>query len=180
MKLSLPDILRLVIAGSAVGLAATFVSAAGPSTRSGGPASRSAGAELVGTAQIIDGDTIKVAGTRIRLWGIDAPEHNQTCQGKRGETYQCGRDSTAVMRELAAGRRVECTPRDHDRYGRIVAVCRTESGELNATMVRRGWAVDYTKNSGGRYDSEQEQARRDQLGIWAGRFDMPEQWRHRR
>jgi endonuclease YncB( thermonuclease family) len=59
-------------------------------------------------------------------------------------------------------------------------VCRTESGELNAAMVRRGWAVDYTKYNGGRYHSEEQEARRDQLGIWAGRFDMPEQWRHRR
>jgi hypothetical protein len=33
--------------------------------------------------------------------------------------------------------------------------------------------------SGGRYHAEEEQARNEQLGIWAGRFDMPEQWRHR-
>jgi hypothetical protein len=37
----------------------------------------------------------------------------------------------AAGRVRAAGR---------DRYGRTVAVCRTESGELNAAMVRRGWA----------------------------------------
>ena len=175
MKLSVPDILRLVVAASAVGLAATLISEAGTD-----PSPRSAGAELAGTARVIDGDTIEVAGTRVRLWGIDAPEHDQTCQGKRGETYECGRDSSAVLREITNGQRVECAPRDRDRYGRTVAVCRTESGELNAAMVRRGWAVDYTRHSGGRYRSEQEQARRDQLGIWAGRFDMPEQWRHRR
>jgi endonuclease YncB( thermonuclease family) len=174
MKLSVPDILRLAIGASAVGLLATLVSEAGINS-----SPRSAGAELAGTAYVIDGDTIEVAGTRIRLWGIDAPEHDQTCQGMRGETYACGRDSTAVMRELTSGQQVECASRDHDRYGRTVAVCRTESGELNTAMVRRGWAVDYTRYSGGRYHSEEQQARRDQLGIWAGRFDMPERWRHR-
>jgi endonuclease YncB( thermonuclease family) len=170
-----PDILRLVIAASVVDLVATLVSEAGVNS-----SPSFAGAELVGTARVIDGDTIEVVGTRVRLWGIDAPEHDQTCQGKHDETYECGRDSSAVLRELTNGHRVECSPRGHDRYGRTVAVCRTERGELNATMVRRGWAVDYTRYSGGRYHSEEQQARRDQLGIWAGRFDMPEQWRHRR
>jgi endonuclease YncB( thermonuclease family) len=74
-------------------------------------------------------------------------------------------------------RRVDCTPRDHDRYSRVVAVCRTESAELNAAMVRRGWAVDYPKYSGGRYRADEEQARREALGIWSGRFEMPWEWR---
>jgi hypothetical protein len=76
-------------------------------------------------------------------------------------------------------RRVECAARDHDRYGRTVALCRTESGELNAAMVLRGWAVDYTRYSGERYRAEEQQARTERLGIWSGQFDMPEQRRHR-
>jgi endonuclease YncB( thermonuclease family) len=57
------------------------------------------------------------------------------------------------------------------RYSGIAAVCRTESGELNAPMVRCGWAVDYTKYSGKRYRSDEEQLPRQQ--IWAGRFEIP-------
>ena len=136
-------------------------------------------AELAGTARVIDGDTISIADARIRLWGIDAPEREQTCQGTNGDTYECGRDAAAVLSELTRGRRVECAARDHDRYGRIVAVCRTESGELNAAMVRRGWAVDYSHYSGGRYQPEEQQARREALGIWAGRFELPWEWRQR-
>jgi len=136
-------------------------------------------ADLSGIARVIDGDTIVVGDTHIRLWGIDAPERQQTWQGKKGDVYECGRDSAAVLRELTRDRRIECTPRDHDRYGRIVAVCRTETGEINAAMVRRGWAVDFTKYSHGRYQPEEEQARREKLGIWAGRFEMPSEWRHR-
>ena len=119
---------------------------------------------LSGTARVIDSDTISIADTRIRLWGIDAPEREQTCLGKYGDIYECGRDSGAVLSELTLGRRLECTQRDYDRYGRVVAVCRTESGELNMAMVRPGWAVDDTKYSGGRYQSDEEQARREQLG----------------
>jgi endonuclease YncB( thermonuclease family) len=36
--------------------------------------------DLVGQASIIDGDTIKIYGQRIRLFGIDAPEHDQLCE----------------------------------------------------------------------------------------------------
>jgi endonuclease YncB( thermonuclease family) len=36
---------------------------------------------ITGRASIIDGDTVEIYGTRIRLWGIDAPEHDQLCRG---------------------------------------------------------------------------------------------------
>ena len=42
--------------------------------------------DITGTASVIDGDTIDIHGTRIRLHGIDAPESRQTCLavGERG------------------------------------------------------------------------------------------------
>jgi endonuclease YncB( thermonuclease family) len=33
--------------------------------------------DLAGQASVIDGDTLEIHGTRIRLWGIDAPESDQ-------------------------------------------------------------------------------------------------------
>ena len=36
--------------------------------------------DLTGQASIIDGDTLEIHGTRIRLWGIDAPESGQLCR----------------------------------------------------------------------------------------------------
>jgi endonuclease YncB( thermonuclease family) len=135
-------------------------------------------AELAGTAKVTDGDTIRINDTRIRLWGIDAPERRQTCQGRNGDVYECGRDSTAVLNELIRGQPVQCTEMDRDRYGRVVAVCRTEAGELNAAMVRRGWAVEYKQFSKGHYSQDQAKAQREGLGIWSGRFEMP--WDYRR
>lgn len=134
--------------------------------------------ELSGVAHVIDGDTIVINDTHIRLFGVDAPERSQTCESKSGFTYECGRDATATLKDIIRGQRVDCVPRDHDRYNRVVAVCYTESVELNAEMVRRGAAVDFRKYSGGRYRSDEEQARKAGLGIWSGRFEMPEVWRH--
>jgi endonuclease YncB( thermonuclease family) len=39
-------------------------------------------ADLTGQASIIDGDTLEIHGTRIRLWGIDAPGSTQLCRGE--------------------------------------------------------------------------------------------------
>lgn len=65
---------------------------------------------------------------------------------------------------------MECTERGRDRYQRIVAVCHTESGEINAAMVQRCWALDYTCYSKGRYRAGEATAKGEGLGIWSGRF----------
>ena len=51
--------------------------------------SHGAQADVTGPATIIDGDTIVVAGERIRLQGIDAPELQQTCTAY-GQPWACG------------------------------------------------------------------------------------------
>ena len=35
---------------------------------------------LTGAARIIDADTVEIAGEKLRLEGIDAPESRQTCK----------------------------------------------------------------------------------------------------
>ncbi len=135
---------------------------------------------IMGAARVVDGDTLDIGGRVIRLWGIDAPESAQRCEGRDGRTYECGRDATAVLSELTRSRQVACEARDRDRYQRTVAICRTEAGELNAAMVRRGWAIDYTQYSGGRYKTEEAAAKAEKLGIWSGRFDLPSEWRRNR
>lgn len=47
-------------------------------------------ADLISQASIIDGDTLEIHGTRVRLWGIDAPESDQLCRGADSLQYRCG------------------------------------------------------------------------------------------
>ncbi len=50
--------------------------------------------DLKGKPRIVDGDTIEIGGTKVRLHGIDAPESKQTCQTADGSEYRCGEMAT--------------------------------------------------------------------------------------
>ena len=54
---------------------------------------------IEGKIKVIDGDTIKMDGTSIRLFGIDAPEKNQICVNKNNESYNCGSLSTKALKK---------------------------------------------------------------------------------
>jgi endonuclease YncB( thermonuclease family) len=136
----------------------------------------SASYDIEGRAEVTDGDTIKITGQRIRLHGIDAPESAQSCTNSSGGSYACGRDAAGALRSMTSGRRVTCEQRDVDRYGRIVAVCIAKGVNLNRWMVTQGWAVAYTRYSWAYLPAEIE-ARLTGLGIWAGEFTTPEEWR---
>lgn len=105
---------------------------------------------LAGQASIIDGDTIEIHGTRIRLWGIDAPEHDQLCRGDTSEPYRCGNHAANELATFIVGKTVHCEPVDVDRYGRTVARC-SAGVDLREWLVNRGLALDWPRYSRGRY-----------------------------
>jgi endonuclease YncB( thermonuclease family) len=131
---------------------------------------------VTGLAHIIDGDTITVAGTRIRLHGIDAPETTQTCTRTTG-SWACGLAATAVLADLVRGRLVTCKPRGLDIYGRTLAVCFTNSQDIGAQMVRQGFARAFYRFSWN-YMLEETMARVQRVGLWQGDFLSP--WEYRR
>lgn len=94
--------------------------------------------------RVVDGDTFTLQGEsrRIRVWGLDAPEWNRPG----------GADATATMRQLVAGKALQCNLRDIDRYDRIVAQCVLPDGrDIAAVMIRSGVATEYCRFSGGYY-----------------------------
>jgi endonuclease YncB( thermonuclease family) len=132
---------------------------------------RREGADITGPAQVIDGDSLRVAGVEIRLYGIDAPEYRQYCF-RRGRPWACGVEATRTLRALIAARPVACRAREEDRYGRTVASCSVEGRDLGAAMVAGGHAVAY-----GAYQIEEFAARNAGRGIWSSRFEPPTAWR---
>lgn len=132
--------------------------------------------EVVGIANVVDGDTLAVRGERIRLHGVDAPESEQLCAGILGDFWRCGQQAALALADRIGRRPVSCDVRDVDRYGRKVAVCEQSSEDLSRWLVSEGWAVAYRQYSTD-YVSDEEGARRAGRNIWAGRFIMPWDWR---
>lgn len=134
---------------------------------------------ITGRASVVDGDTIEIAGERIRFNGIDAPESGQRCQDKAGREYRCGRASAdALDAFLAQSRPTSCRFVERDRYGRFVGDCRRADGKsVAAWMVRSGHALDWPRYSRGAYAADQAEARRNRAGMWQGRFVEPWEWR---
>lgn len=139
-------------------LAVTLAPFVLPDTAAPAPAAQ----PITGRASVIDGDTIEIAGTRIRLSGIDAPESWQKCQDAAGAPYSCGQASAEALDAfLAASRPTTCQPLSLDRYGRTVADCQRADGQsAQSFLVRGGWALDWPKYSHGAYAGEQDAARR--------------------
>jgi len=131
---------------------------------------------LSGLADVIDGDTIRIDDVYVRLFGIDAPESEQTCKDRQGELYRCGLLATAVLEEEVGGRSVTCFPIETDHYDRTVATCEVAGRDLGDAMVRRGYAIAYLRYSS-KYEDAEIEARTAKRGIWQGAFQEPERWR---
>jgi endonuclease YncB( thermonuclease family) len=140
---------------------------------------------IVGTAEITDGDSIKINGTSIRLHGIDAAEMSQTCTAAPATTrfmvhepgtWNCGLEARRALARLIGNAEVSCVETTIDRYGRTVARCRAGETNLNAEMVRQGQAWAFVKYSTDYVEIEKE-ARAARRGIWQA--DTQTAWDYR-
>lgn len=136
--------------------------------------------------RVVDGDSLAIGQTRLRLVGIDAPELQQTCL-RDGRAVQCGVLAKQHLARLVAAAPVSCADHGTDKHGRQLAVCRGninsdpvrgalvtagEQATLNAQMVHDGWAVSY-----GDYKALEVLAALAGRGLWALDFEQPEDWR---
>ena len=135
-------------------------------------------ANISGTPTTIDGDTIEIAGQRIRLHGIDTPEKGQLCEAD-GMPWQCGQEAAIALADAIGRTWVDCIEQNRDRYGRVVAVCRfggPSGRDIGAYMVEEGWALAYRKYSMD-YVPNEDAAKAAGKGLWRGAFVAPWDWR---
>ena len=128
-------------------------------------------ADVVGSARVIDGDTLEISGQRIRIHGIDAPEGRQTCT--RGQTiWLCGKKAAKAMIALVRGSEVKCEAIDTDRYGRIVGKCFANGRDVGEALVMDDLALAYRQYSTD-YIQVEASAKAARRGLWAGEFVAP-------
>lgn len=132
---------------------------------------------ISGVAAVIDGDTIKIEGQTVRLFGIDSPETKQWSEDENRKPYACGIVAKAWLTWLLHNVQVTCkTEARKDRYGRYLAVCYTDNIDINDWMVGRGLALAYIAYSR-QYLAVQVDAETRGVGLWRGTFIAPWEWR---
>lgn len=134
------------------------------------------GQVVSGIGQSIDGDSLRVGDTEVRLFGIDAPESAQTCL-RNGRSWACGSEAGYQLSKLVDGKSVLCNAVGGDTFGRTLARCRVGQLDVNRTMVAMGFALAYRRYSMD-YVSAEESAKVSRRGIWSGSFDLPSEFRH--
>ncbi|MBW4655665.1 MAG: thermonuclease family protein [Kaiparowitsia implicata GSE-PSE-MK54-09C] len=129
--------------------------------------------------RVVDGDTLEVSGSRIRIVGIDAPDDDRlrlkqlstlTMQGlvDRDGGVEC---ATSLF-DFALRREKQCRS-PATSYGRLNLSCRFKANEASvaATMVAQGYAVDYRRYSGGAYVKLMQRAAEQRLGLWGQDYE---------
>lgn len=145
------------------------------------PAGGTQASEITGVAEILDSRTIAIGGQMIRLADIDAPSAGQTCE-RNGASYNCAQEAAWALAERLDRHWVLCIERRRDAQGIALATCYLggQHGiDVNAHMVRRGWAVA-DPQGGANYTEAENAAQRERLGLWAGAFAHPAEARARR
>jgi endonuclease YncB( thermonuclease family) len=133
---------------------------------------------LTGIARITDADTIVIGTETIRLQGVDAPETDQICLDSRGALWNCGIDARDRLVRYIGSRETSCVTNGKDVFGRRLATCSTNEGDLSAWLVREGLALAFVRYSSA-YAPEEVIARSAPKGMWAGAFIAPWDWRAR-
>ena len=98
--------------------------------------------QITGRAYVIDGDTIVIKKTKIRLAGIDAPELDEPW----------GQVAKSAMIRICQGGAIRAVLTGGSSYDRVVATCYLPNGaDIGAELVKQGLALDIPMFSGGKY-----------------------------
>ena len=105
-----------------------------------GTAIADSAAQTISSCSVVDGDTLRCEGERIRLLGIDAPELPGHCRPGRdcapGDPYAATR---SLERALSGPLTIERV--GQDRYGRTLATIGSANGNVSCWQLERGQAV---------------------------------------
>ena len=130
---------------------------------------------ITGIARVVDGDSLVINQTRLRLHGVDAPESNQQCF-RDSKTWPCGKEAASTLAAIVQDTQLNCGVLDRDRYKRLIVRCFVDEIDLGERLVRLGLATAYTQYSED-YVQVEAFARKRRVGIWSGEFVEPRLWR---
>lgn len=129
-------------------------------------------------AVVVNGETLRVNNVLLRLEGVEAPDRSQTCQGQGKKRWKCGEMAQVALERLTRGKTLKCqagtTP---DALGRLNGTCTLEDGrDVGAVLVEGGHVFSTSSYFGG-YAVQENEAKRQKLGIWANDIERPAEYR---
>jgi endonuclease YncB( thermonuclease family) len=136
-------------------------------------------ASLTGFADVIEGDRIEIVGQPVRLLEIDAPEAEQLCQDAAGADYRCGERAALALAGFLRQHSVACEWAVMDRDGAKLGRCTVAGRDAGEWLIEQGWALPDRACKCETYRDAAERAKSRGLGLWAGKFEPPWEWRKR-
>ena len=111
--------------------------------------------------KVYDGDTLTLQNNngiyKIRLSGIDAPERRQAY----------GNVSRNHLYNMVRNKFVYAEVHDKDRYGRYVAKIIVDNTDVNAQMLKAGFAWHYKQyDKNPEYARLEQEAKQNRRGLW--------------
>ena len=131
---------------------------------------------VYGSVRVVNADTLIMYSNYFKLYGIDAPESNQTCANKSGRSYNCGREAAMWLKNWIGDNELECHVIRQNTKGDMEGTCSYGPYDLGAALVNAGWAVANIHVTDIYYPYEM-QAQENKRGLWQGQFYMPWDWR---
>lgn len=139
-------------------------------------AAGAAHADMQGVPAVVDGDTLRLDGRLVHLYGVDAPETAQMCQNRRGRDFDCGAIAQRTLDEIVGHSSVSCHEKYRDSRGDTVAVCMHGRADIGEQIILQGWALA-DPDTGAGYRRAQSAAQGMREGLWRLKFIPPWEWR---
>jgi len=161
-----PRLMAGVIAAALIGGGVWLVASSGLPVFAGGtPATAAHIAADPAQIAVLDGDTLRVRDTVVRLAGVAAPARGESCRGADGAGFDCGAAATNALAEIVRARAVDCRLAGRDGMGHNLGVCEASGRQINRALVAAGYAR--AEGDAG-LSGDEDQARANRRGLWAG------------
>lgn len=132
-------------------------------------------ADTAKVLHVSDGDTFiastKKGKTKVRLYGVDAPEKSQ----------EYGLKSLSYLQFLISNKNVKLKVMGIDQYGRTIAKVFYNGTDINTEMISSGnawWYEQFARNEK-IYEKAQKSAKEQKIGLWSKGNPIPP-WEYRK
>ncbi len=120
---------------------------------------------------VVDGDTLRLRDTVIRLLGVAAPARGTGCGQAPEAPVDCGRRASVILASLVSHGTTECRLDGRDDSGRPLGLCRSGGVEINRAVVESGWATAAPDQPA--LDVAEHAAQAQRRGLWAAGVPRP-------